>query len=755
MLLLETTNQAAFVAILAFFLLIIAFYSQSRQLILWVLIGLTWGSVNVVFWGYYSGAIIGTHKTAMVEGYICSIPTKRFAQLEFDFCLERIADQNINIGQLNKLKVRWGNYIEPPAVELKSGQYWRLMTKLKPPHGRYNPGGKDFQKWMLANGYAGTARVKSGKLIAPTESWFNWYYRYRQQTYDSLSKQLAGFSEKGILMALAMGERGGISQQEWTLYKNTGTSHLLAISGLHIGVIGLWSYWVVFLIWRMSSRLCCVIPAQKVAQLSSLAGALYMLALSGFGLPAQRAFLMLLIFVLSRWNGRYYSLLNILGISLIGILILQPFAVLSISFWLSFVAVFIIGALLNRQVGQEPRWQSWAKFNWFIYLSMMPVSLSVFGIVSFVSLIANLLLVPLTSFLLIPALYAGMLVSLVTDEGAELLYQLAGAIVSLTQTIQAYSVDHSLAYFELELSFLLSLLGALAVFFLLMPKKLFSNGVLLAVILLLALGLIDTRRNNGFSMVVFDIGQGLAIYIETAEGNLLYDTGWGNKTFAMASSTIIPFFRQQGINKLDKLIISHGDSDHSGGKEVVSNEVIVNEVIVGENADNISTKSCHDYPTWRWGEFEFQFLPHLPEERLIGNNASCVLSIDSSLGKILLTGDIEKNAELALVRMGLAEHDIVIAPHHGSETSSTPVFVSQLNPQHVIFSTGYANQWNFPREAVVTRYSRQGSAHWITHQDGAILITEDLLATDYQISAYRLQNKHFWHNQPTNEQDFF
>ena len=248
-------------------------------------------------------------------------------------------------------------------------------------------------------------------------------------------------------------------------------------------------------------------------------------------------------------------------------------------------------------------------------------------------------------------------------------------------------------------------------------------------------------------MVVFDIGQGLAVHIQVQDKHLLFDTGYGNKQFSMAQSTLLPYFNRQGIEQLDLVVVSHADSDHAGGITAITNALPIAELVAGEPLQ-IETSNCHTRSRWRWHQAEFEFVPHLPTDNLEGNNASCVLLVTVYDQRILLTGDIEKRVEQKLVandkQHNLEEINLLVSPHHGSLTSSTEGFVNYLNPDFVVHSAGYANQWDFPRQEVVNRYLSVGAKNYTTHRDGAITIKVDK-SHQLEITTERASRSHFWY----------
>lgn len=730
--------------------------------LLFPLAGIIWACTSAIFWLGHSSQLNTTPQRLWVEGAICGIPVHTKHAIEFDFCVEKFKQSPPGIAKRTKFKLRWSHYLDAPLPELAAGQRWQLFARLLPNHARQNPGGFDLERWLLSEGYAGTGQVKQARFLGPSSGLIPAISRFRQSVYRQMSQLLAESEQKPFLLALVLGERGELELEHWQAMQLSGTSHLMAISGLHIGVAALWSYWLFSLLWKQSCRLCLLLPAQTAAELASLAGALLMLTLSGFGLPAQRAFIMIVVLIISRWSGCYLRLTSVLAIALVIILLLYPFSVLSASFWLSFGAVLVISLVLERkvQVPDPGVWQklhSWLLVNWFLFLAMLPLSLAFFDMVSWVALVANLILIPLTSFVLIPVLYLALLAMACSEVLAGFLMVMASQISAFSFWLQQVFAEwNQLVSSQVYLGGHMIFLLGLVVLLLLSPRKLLTSYLLTTPILLLCLGfsvpLQLSRSNQAFNMVVFDIGQGLGIYIETPSANLLFDTGWGAEDFAMADSVILPYFKARGVRRLNALVVSHNDSDHAGGLDQLRQSLPIDQILTGEPGLIEQARSCHQTQAWQDGPVSFEFLPHLVvngrQASGKDNNWSCVLQISSLQNdnpwRILLTGDIEAIAEQALIARGLGRQTLVVAPHHGSKTSSSEKFVVTTQPEQVIFSAGYANQWGFPKPAVVERYRKHQANTWTTWADGAILVWQSNNHEPLQISSQRQLDRHFW-----------
>ncbi len=742
----EGCFQASIFLIISIILVFINWFYKYPRFFLWCLYGCFWVSLNVIIWHIYSGQLVKEPEVALIEGRVCSIPVKANTSLQFDFCIDKINTREVSPFQKSRFKGYWGKYAVKTSTVLQAGQYWRFEAKLKPIHGRANPEGFNYEQWLIANSYAGSLAVKKQALLLNKRSVAAYYHYFRQNLFNQLQSVINETPAKAILIAILMGERSEITHSQWEIFQAAGTSHLLAISGLHIGIAAMWCYWLTLLTWRCSASLCLWLPAQKAAEVASLVGAIVLLLLSGFALPALRASLMLLIYLLSRWSGRYFTLTSILMISLITILLIQPFSLLSISFWLSFSAVAIIALGLSRSIMAENKLISWFKINTYLYLFLIPISWFFFDKVSWISIVANLLLIPLYSFIITPMIYLAALSLLLGQQVAKWMFMIASELTEISLLLQSYFArwNESIVMPVANSQHLYAAILGLSVLWIL-PKRLVSQVLRLPLVGILLLSSFNFQQASSSKVLevwVFDIGQGLAVYLETSEGNLLFDTGWGSQEYAMATSSIIPFLKKRGVSAIDKVVISHNDADHRGGLGSIQKVFKTTQLLSGEITKKDNTINCHQSSPWRWSGVDFKFLPHLSKKNLSGNNASCVLSVAVNDKKLLITGDIEKAAELKLVSNGLSRHHIVVAPHHGSNTSSTEPFIMATLPEHTIFSTGYDNQWKLPRSNVIQRYLNQGARIWNTSDDGAIYI--QFTYQKYKVSSFRQSKSQFW-----------
>lgn len=793
-------------------------YRQPIKLLLSLIVGLLCAGIAAQLWLSGSQKVISKPTVYLVEGSICSIPRIQNQPsldpkpdsllVRFDFCLSKIDGVKLNILQNNKLKLSYYRLEEQLAHSFRAGSKWRLNVKLKPNYGRLNPAGFDYEKWLLSEGYLATGYIKSASTLNTQPSVRELYHSVRQSIYDAVSLVTQNDKTRGVILALTMGERAEIEPNQWKYIVDSGTAHLLAISGLHIGIAALWAYYLFLFIFKHISWITKRYSAQRLSEFFSLASALLVTLLSGLGYPAQRALIMLSIFLICRWSGRKLSLAGLLGLSSITITVFQPFAVTSMSFWLSVYAVSVIALVVSYQQqtnGKLVKVKAWLRLNWLLFVGLIPISWWFFSQFSTVGFVANVLLIPLTTFVSAPLIYLGLISLVFSETLAAFLFYLVEHSISLTLWLQQELAGLNKLIYIPSLSITGGIALLLVVITLLLPKFVPGRSLVIPAFILLVVSFYVPNKRSNFKLVMFDVGHGLAINVSIGDKQLVYDTGFGrfrvnkapsdqiflnspaikqnklNSEYSVAQTSLIPYLKHEGVKHIDKLVLSHNDIDHSGGFIDVIDNFSIGELLLGER-DFIRSKrleanlassvigtisTCHKRKSWSWQGVSFKFITtpnhfKVGENKTYGlgvkrvqnissysgNNASCILLIETKNNKILIAGDIEKRIERDLVfndnSQTLVEMSILVAPHHGSETSSTVEFVNHLKPELVLFSAGYANQWKFPRRAVVERYRKVGANLLVSFETGAITVTESD-AGRLEVTTERNRKQRFWH----------
>lgn len=699
-------------------------------------------------------------KDVQVIGQVISIPQYYSHHVSFRFRVEAIMYQGKRYSSPHYLQLSWYedqyNPSPVPIPELKTGQTWKLTVRLKPPQGFASPFASDHSQYLFSQhiGAVGYVYTKHPpELLSEKIGWRDRINHYRETLAKEMREILYEKKQSGIIEALAIGEKSNITTEEWKVLQATGTSHLVAISGLHIGLVaGLVLGLSVFMIKRFSffnSRY----PSIIISSFFALAAAIIYSALAGFAIPTQRALIMLSLVTLCLISQRSFARIYTFAAAWVLVLLWDPLATLSVSFWLSFIAVGTLFYLLSGKLlksGKKERIKEWAHFQWGISVLLIPVTLWFFQQTPLVSPIANAIAIPWVSFVVVPLTLLGcFFINIVSPLGVLFLEWAAYAMQAIWFLMEWFaSWPYATWQYTLpNMAVFFSLIMAVIILFL--PKG--FPGRFFSVIAFLPVLFINLPRPNiGEVWIdILDVGQGLAVVARTANHILLYDSGdqFSDRLNA-ATAVILPFLRGTGVQQLDVLTISHSDRDHMGGANTLLQEIPIKKLIAG---DRWKTQYAYAFPcygesSWIWDEVLFTFLHPHPEDSWEGNNASCVLKISSGSHSVLLTGDIESAAEKRLLteQFSALSSTFLIAPHHGSRTSSTLKFVKAVNPDYVIFPAGYLNRFRFPNAKIVERYIEQGALAFTTATHGTIRLVFDAQQFASPL-GFREQFKRYWH----------
>ncbi|MDR1662543.1 MAG: DNA internalization-related competence protein ComEC/Rec2, partial [Azoarcus sp.] len=589
---------------------------------------------------------------------------------------------------------------------LQPGERWRLTVRLKRPHGSATPGCFDYEAWLLERGLRATGYVRSGeRLTADNGGFMTLVHRLRARIRRQFEAALPDAPYRGILTALAIGEQGAIPPEQWEILRRTGVQHLVAISGLHVSLVAMAVGGVCMALWRRAPWLALRCPARLAGALAGLAAAGVYALLAGLGIPVQRAFLMLAAAALAMAARREMSARNVLALALLAVLIVDPWATLTAGFWLSFGAVATILLTMGGRTAPVRGWRAAFKLQLAITLATIPALAALFQGFSLASPLANAFAIPLLSFAITP------LTLIAAIRPADWLLELAHTLTAWMMEALQYLSSFPFALHEHPLPppWLLAAAGAMAVVTIL-PRG--TPGRLAALALLG--GFLSWQperpRPGDFRAAVLDVGQGLAVHVQTANRDLLYDVGplYG-RTSDAGERVVAPYLRARGVARLNTVLISHDDADHAGGLESLRAHVEIGEILAG-GEDTASMEDgalgpvrgspCVSGLQWRWDDVDFTVLA--PDElsgKRRDNSLSCVLRVRGAGGaSLLLTGDIESGGEDKLVSRygGDLASTAVVAAHHGSRSSSSAAFVAAVRPETAIFSAGYRNRYGHP-----------------------------------------------------------
>jgi competence protein ComEC len=695
-------------------------------------------------------------KDISITGRISAMPQFGENSTRFRFTVESATQNGQAVQVPPRLYLSWyggfrnedGALLEPLQVAppLQAGERWSFTVRLRAPHGARNPHGFDFELWLWEQGLQATGYVRTGKRDPQPQrlgqSWQHPVEWARQQVRDTIQQRapvVTGTPDEeaqaramGIVAALVTGDQQAITRSDWDVFRATGVAHLMSISGLHITLFAWLAALLLRALWRSSPRLCLAYPAQHAGLLGGLLLATSYALFSGWGVPAQRTVLMLATVTLLNLSARRWPWPQLWLLTAAVVLLADPWALLQAGFWLSFVAVGVLFAGAGQQQNTRQTWKQrlvgLLREQWLITLALAPLTLLLFGQVSLVGLLANLAAIPWVTLVVTPLALLGMLWSPLWDGAAQTVQWLAAVL----QVLAAWPLA-TLTVAQAPLwAGIAGVLGGLLLVLRLPWAMRFSALPLLLPVLLWQ----PSRPAAGqFELLAADIGQGNAVLVRTATHALLYDAGPRHANDSDAGQRVlVPLLRVLDV-RLDRLVLSHRDSDHTGGAAAVLAAQPDAELLSSlEDAHELQalrrSKRCVAGQAWDWDGVHFELLHPSAEDygkARRSNALSCVLRISNGVQTVLLTGDIEKAQEARLVLENAAlRADWLLVPHHGSKTSSTAPFLDAVAPHTALVQAGYRNRFGHPAPEVLTRYEERsvqlltsahcGAASWHSAQ---------------------------------------
>ncbi len=717
-------------------------------------------------------------RTFYVVGIVANLPQRMEDSVRFRFKVESAQDDQGAVVQLppqlilgwygNRL-FGWGDQtghedkLQAPPADLRAGDRWQFSVRLKAPHGHINPHGFDYELWLWEQGVQATGYVRNGrKDKSPQWLGQTWTHRVEQLRHvvrSAIERQVPDRSTAGIVAALLVGDQAAIERADWDVFRATGVAHLMAISGLHITGLAWLVAWCVSWLWRHTpmwaphKALSLWLPAPMAAAATAALVALAYAVFTGWGVPAQRTVWMLAIVTWLRWQGLRWPLMQVWLTVCAILLAIDPWALMQAGFWLSFVAVGVLFASGSRSAPAQTVWvaaQRMWREQWLMGVCLAPLTLLLFHQVSLVGLFANLLAVPWVTLVVTPLCFFGLLLPLAWDAASEALQLLvwvlkACAALPWTQWSTAAAPAWAAAA---------ALIG-MGLWALRLPWWLRCLG--LALVLPVLSWQTPRPAVGTFELIGADMGQGHAVLLRTATHSLLYDTGprYSAETDA-GQRVLVPLLRASG-ERLDRIVISHQDNDHSGGAFAVmamqpQADVLTSMVPEDPVQPFSNVQRCEQGQSWMWDGVRFEVLhPRAADYslKLKPNALSCVLRVtgtDTHGHEVsaLLAGDIEAGQEQALVHSGQTLNaDWLLVPHHGSATSSTPQFLQAVQPSVAVVQAGYRNRFGHPRPEVMQRYAELGVLVVQTPLCGASVWRSD---APKLVQCERNQRQRYWHH---------
>ncbi len=682
-----------------------------------------------------------------IEGVVSGLPERDARGERFEFRVESVltpgaaAPRNI---RLTWPAPDWNSQVVPQRI--KAGERWQWIVRLKRPHGTANPNGFDYEAWLLANNIRATGVVRGeAQLLGVSARPDDLIQSLRDKIRTTILKTLGAHPQAGVIVALAVGDQESIPHGNWRVYNRTGTSHLVSISGLHITLFAVLAGAVAYGMWRRVPALMLRLPARRAALLAGWGAALGYTLLAGFQIPAQRTLFMLTVLAAGLWLQRAPRPFSLLTLALFAVLVIDPWAVLSAGFWLSFGAVASMMLAMQGVQGSSGKLTAWMRAQAAVTLALAPALLLLFQQVSLISPLANAFAIPVVSWGVVPLTLLGTVFSPALSVAAWLMQWVDLAL----QWLSAFGWASWAVPAPDAVAVMLSAAGIL---WLLLPGL---PARWLGVFLLLPLFAprIDRPAPGAFEAEVLDVGQGTAVLIRTANHVLLYDTGPAFGDNDAGQHIVLPRLRALGTARLDGMMLTHDDSDHTGGAASVLRDVETGWLASSLPAGNALIGQARHVPClrgqrWTWDGVTFEMLnpPALAyqQDKRKDNDKSCVLKIMRGEDSLLLTSDAERLGELEMTER-VADKlpaTVLMAGHHGSRTSSIEEFVNRVRPRHVIFSNGWNNRFGHPHPVVLARFRDLGATLHRTDRQGWIRLRFD--ESGLSIEHWRHQRVRYW-----------
>lgn len=679
-----------------------------------------------------------------IEATVASLPVRKGRYQQYRVDVTRIPESLRSVVELETLLL---NDYQPRQI--RPCERWQFSVRLKRPHGLGNPAGFDYEAYLLEQGVQGKGYVRSAHRISAANGFC--LHGIRQNWSDHVLGKVSRESAAWIV-ALTTGDKSLLNEEQNLLLQETGTTHLFVISGSHIALCAMAVWLLVMGLRRIGLGYFFQGDWRPFAALAALVVSAIYTGLAGYGVPSIRSLVMLTVFLGARIIGIETGLWLRYWVSMALVLLINPLSALNVGFVLSFGAVFVLILLLEalpRRHGAASRWQRCRQWlnelfwsQWFVFVGLLPFSLLYFSQVSFLAPLVNFVAVPAMSVAILPTLMLALFGWCIGADDFGLLYLasiqlqwLFDAMEALTEWCKARASIFPIVPFNHSMVAVL----LCACLLLLLPPAFRTRwaGILLVAAVFASHGR-EWPAGQALQVDILDVDQGLAILVQTPTRQMLVDTGAAWPDGSMVGRAVKPFLVQQGIRHLDKVMVSHLDNDHAGGIHDLLADFSAGEVLAPEPLERMEVVPCRAGQAWEWEGVRFSILhPDDPEKYWKRNDTSCVLLLEVAGRKVLLPGDVEAKVEAQLLE-GLPALDVMVAPHHGSKTSSTAGWVSRLGGGIVVFSSGYLSQFGHPHPDVQARYRDVGARAFVTGLDGMVTIS---VGQDGEIRAWGWREK--------------
>ncbi len=670
-------------------------------------------SVHLSWVDQFSLQAMEEQREVLISGRVADLPERTQYGQRFSVELDSFDKQSFQTWQ--RPRILLSCYRDNCLVQ--AGERWRWIAKLKRPHGLVNFFGFDYEQYLFAHHVRATGSIVDDARNQRLQTNKGLAY-WRQSLFQSL--QNTSLHHANIIAGLSLGADDDIPREIWDDLRRTGTTHLIAISGMHIVFFAVMVGGVAGWLWRQGRRTTLWIATPYVQAIAGSLAAVGYAALAGFSVPTVRALLMTLLFAGVLLWRKQWSATTVLSLIAVLMLAIDPCSILLPGFVLSFAAVAVLLWLSHRK-SLSSWWRKAIFTQWSIGLGLMPLTLLLFEQVSLVSAVVNLIAVPFVSFVCTPLALLGVALLMPLPEIAAWILQLADHSIDLFVQFNHWCAQWPWAIWQApQLSWGVRIALVAAVVLALTPFALRWKFASLVLAIAIGFDVITTPRPYA-AITLLDVGQGLAISVESAHNVAIYDAGPRSEKFDAGRDIVLPHINALGFSRAHSVIISHADTDHAGGALSLFTVLPDAQWQVGEPLPGIAAAPCQALQQWQMDHIQFTMLAPL-NTQWQRNNRSCVVKINIADQQWLLTGDIEKKAEQGLLEASpeALNVDVIVVPHHGSRTSSTDEFITAVSPQLALISAGYKNRFDHPKADVIARYRDNGSDVLNTADTGAI-----------------------------------
>ena len=714
------------------------FLCPFLRLLVAMLLGVFWAAWHGLSWQQQRLPESLEAKVVSVSGQVVGLPVDMTRLWRFDFRPDE--DSRLPV---NHLRLSW--YGGP---EMQPGERWQFEVKLRRPRGSHSPGAFDYEARAARENLRATGYVIRGERLKSYDYGLMAGRDRLRQSVRNRVYALLNSETSGLLVALMVGDKSGITPEQWRLLNQSGTTHLMVISGLHIGLMTAFGFWLLTLLGRLGFLPLRYCPLPRLAALAGLGLAFSYAFLAGLSIPVQRALVMSGVALSGHLFGVRAKPSTLFVLALAAVLTMTPLASTSVGFWYSFLAVAALLYGFAGRIGGNSRWRRWGQPQWVVFLLLMPTLLFHGQDVSLLSPLVNLVAIPLIAGIVVPLALLSLVLNKVYASFSDWL------LIALDRVLQVFMLTLDWLNVSMPDAVMLNGQGHQ------LPALLLALGAGLLILSpvalqvrrlapLLALPWLFPRQEligAGHAVVsVLDVGQGLSVLVRTHSHAVLYDTGDVYASgFSMAERVVIPYIQHKGVKQLDRVVISHGDRDHAGGLQAVMEKMPSAEVWTGTALPDFSghVHACQPGLSWEWDQVRFEFLAGSGSWSQ-GNDRSCILKITANQQALLLTGDVSQRVERMLVSQNVnLQADYLLLPHHGSKYSGSEGFLRQVSPGVVLISAGYKNRFGHPAAETVARIESLGAEIINTAQSGTL---EFVLGDVVNVSGSRRDSGRYWH----------